>query len=104
MKTIADLATFNAEVLKHNGKVLVDFYTDRCTPCKMMVPVLEEIVSERPDLKIVKVDAGNNFEVATEFGITTVPTFLVVDKGQVKGQRVGQRSKNDLLKWVDSAV
>ncbi len=104
MKTIADLATFNAEVLKHNGKVLVDFYTDRCTPCKMMVPVLEEIISERPDLKIVKVDAGSNFEVATEFGITSVPTFLVVDKGQVKGQWVGQRSKNDLLKWVDSAV
>lgn len=104
MKTIADLAAFDVEVTKHDGKVLVDFYTDRCAPCRMMMPVLEEIATERPDLKVVKVDAATNFDVAVQFSITAVPTFLLLDKGQIKGQFTGAKSKKDLLKWVDSAV
>ena len=104
MTTIADQAQFDAEVVKHDGKVLVDFYTDRCMPCRMMSPVLEEVATERSDLKVVKVDAVANFEVAVQFSITSVPTFVIIEKGQIKGQFTGTKSKKDLLKWVDSAV
>ena len=102
MKFIPDLVTFEAEVLKHKGTVLVDFYSDGCAPCRMMTPVLEEVSKERTDLKVVKVDAATNLDVAVRFHIMAVPTFLLVKGGQILGQFTGTRSKRELLSWLDS--
>ncbi len=103
MKLIPDLVTFEAEVLNNTGTVLVDFYSDNCAPCRMMTPVLEEVSKERTDLKVVKVDAATNFDVAVKFGITAVPTFLLIKGGQICGQFSGTRSKRGMLSWIDSS-
>jgi thioredoxin 1 len=102
MKTIVDGNAFDSEVTKQTGIVLVDFYTDDCAPCRMMMPVLEEISNEQNDFKIVKVDAAANFELAANFRVSAVPTFVLFNNGQVKGQFTGARSKKNLLAWVDS--
>lgn len=102
MKIIPDSSTFESEVTKHAGIVLVDFYTDTCPPCRMMNPVLEELAKERSDLKIVKVDAASNYEVAVQFRVSTVPTFLLFTNGQVRGQFTGLRAKKDLVSWIEA--
>jgi thioredoxin 1 len=102
MKIIPDWNAFETEVIKHAGTVLVDFYTDGCGPCRMMNPVLEEISGERADLKVVKVDAASNYETATKFRILAVPTFVLLQNGDVKGQFTGARSKRDLVTWIDA--
>jgi thioredoxin 1 len=102
MKTIADGNAFDAEVTKQTGIVLVDFYTDDCAPCRMMMPVLEELSNEQNDFKIVKVDAAANLELAANFRVSAVPTFVLFNNGQVKGQFTGARSKKNLLAWIDS--
>lgn len=102
MITIADWNTFESEVEKCAGTVLVDFYTDGCPPCRMMMPVLNELANERPDVKFVKVDAASNTDAAVRFRVSAVPTFLLFTNGQVKGQFSGARSKKDLVSWIDS--
>ena len=102
MTTIPDAATFQSEVVKFPGAVLVDFYTDGCNPCRLMMPVLEELAKEQSTLKIVKVDAAANFEVAATFRVQAVPTFLLFQGGEVRAQFTGARSKRDLISWIDS--
>ena len=102
MKTIPDQDAFQTEVVSQPGIVLVDFYTDGCAPCRMMNPVLEELAKERSDLKIVKVDAGTNYQVAAQFRVSAVPTFLLFNRGQVVGQFTGARSKRDLVSWIEA--
>jgi len=100
MKTISDSNTFDAEVANQPGIVLVDFFTEHCPPCRLMNPVLEELEKERNDLRIVKVDAASNYEVAARYRVAAVPTFLLFNDGQVKGQFTGSRSKKDLISWI----
>lgn len=102
MKTIADGNDFDTEVIQQTGVVLVDFYTDGCGPCRMMMPTLEELAIEQSNLKIVKVDAAANNVLAANFRVSAVPTFVLFNNGQVKGQFTGARSKKDLLAWIDS--
>ncbi len=102
MKTIVDENDFDAEVIKQTGVVLVDFYTDGCAPCRMMMPVLEELAIEQSELKIVKVDAAANNALAANFRVSAVPTFVLFNNGQVKGQFTGARSKKNLIEWISS--
>ena len=95
-------ASFEKEVLQHAGTVLVDFYTPECNPCKMMVPLLNEIALERGNsLKIVKLNAGEHVRTASEYRVNGVPALLLFRDGQVVKQRVGLCSKKNLLAWID---
>ena len=92
---------FKQEVETHAGRVLIDFYTPTCPPCRAFAPTLEQIATEQADkLKVVKVDASVEGELASEFGITAVPTFVLLDKGTKKAQLTGLRSKKDFEKWL----
>jgi thioredoxin 1 len=92
---------FQQEVKAHPGRVLIDFYTPTCPPCRAFAPTLEQIAAEQADrLKVVKVDASVEGELATEFGITAVPTFVLLDRGAKKAQLTGLRSKKDFEKWL----
>jgi thioredoxin 1 len=102
MSALISNDTFQAEVLKFPGTVLVDFYTDGCGPCRMMAPILEDVAREQPDLKIVKIDAASDPELAASFRVSAVPTFLLFVGGEVRGQFVGMRSKKDLMSWLSS--
>jgi len=94
-------AEFEAEVVYSDLPVLVDFYTDRCGPCRMMAPVLDELASEEAGrMKVVKIDAAAEMPLAGSFGITAVPTFLVFRNGAPVGQRTGMQSKQALIDWV----
>jgi thioredoxin len=91
---------FQKEITEHAGRVLIDFYTPTCPPCRAMAPVLDLIASEQPELKVVKIDASEESEIASEFGITAVPTFVLFNAGEKKAQLTGARSKKDFEKWL----
>ncbi len=94
-------AEFEAEVVKSDLPVLVDFYTDACGPCRMMAPVLEELsVEEGGRLKVVKVNAAEEMQLAGSLGIGVVPTFLLFHKGSPVGQKSGVQVKQALLDWA----
>lgn len=95
---------FQAEVLNQSGRVLVDFFTPQCMPCRLMLPTVEEVANERvTSLKVVKVDASKAFQAASQFGVMNAPTFLIFKDGQPIAQKVGSCSKRAFAEWVDDA-
>ena len=90
---------FDKEVLQYSGAVLVDFWAEWCGQCRMLAPILDELATENGDkLKIGKVNVDNNQELATKFGVRSIPTLLVFKGGKVQEQMVGMMSKKDLEK------
>ena len=87
---------FKEQVLISEKTVLIDFYADWCGPCKMMVPVVEKIASENQDLKVVKVNVDNETELAVNYGIMSIPTFVVIKNGEEVNRIVGAVDKSDL--------
>ena len=87
-------ANWKTEVLDSATPVLVDFWAEWCSPCKMIAPVLDDLSTELSGkLKIVKVDVDANRDLAAQFSIRSIPTLLLFKQGQVKGQMVGAMSK-----------
>jgi thioredoxin 1 len=90
-------ANFAKEVLQSAQPILVDFWAEWCGPCKMLAPILDELAGEcEGKARIGKVNIDEHQELATQFGIQSIPTLLLFDKGQVTEQIVGLRSKKDL--------
>jgi thioredoxin 1 len=88
---------FKAEVLDIKGKVLVDFWAEWCGPCKMLAPIIDEISQEIDNLKIVKVDVDSYPEIASSYGVSSIPTVVIFEDGQVKDTIVGFHQKADYL-------
>jgi len=97
MTTAVTDNTFRAEVLESERPVIVDFWAAWCGPCRVMSPILEELAEERPDLRVVTVDADHNQQVAADYGVMSLPTFMVFKHGAPVGQIVGSRPKKRLL-------
>ncbi len=78
-------------------RVLIDFYADWCGPCKMVAPILHEIEKEIPELVIAKINVDELTEVAISYGIQSIPTLLVMEKGEIINKAVGFRTKEQIL-------
>ena len=88
---------FRQEVLESEKKVLLDFWAPWCGPCRMVVPIVEEIAEERSDLVVGKINVDENPELAAQFGIVSIPTLVVMERGRIVNQAVGARSKQGIL-------
>ena len=92
---------FDEMVLKSSKKVLLDFWATWCGPCRMIAPFVEEIAAENEEIVVGKIDVDEERELAIKFGITSIPTLVVMDQGQKKGQMLGFRPKADILKLLE---
>ena len=88
---------FQNEVLNSEKKVLLDFWAPWCAPCRMVVPIVEEIATERPDIKVGKINVDEEEELAGRFGIMSIPTLVVIENGKIVNQAMGARSKEAIL-------
>lgn len=79
------------------GKVLVDCYADWCGPCRMLSPIVDEVSEELKDVTFYKLNVDDAEDVSTKYGIMSIPTLLIFDKGELKEQLVGFKTKEELI-------
>ena len=104
MKEVSD-QSFEQDVLKAEGPVLVDFWAEWCGPCKQIAPSLEEIAKEMDGkLTIAKVNIDDNPETPTQYGVRGIPTLMIFKDGQVAAMKVGALPKSKLLEWVQESI
>ena len=91
---------FHSEVINSEQKVLLDFWAPWCGPCRMVLPLVEEIAKERSDIKVGKINVDENPELAARFGVTSIPTLMVMEHGQIIRQAKGARPKKAILNML----
>lgn len=88
----------NFESVKQSEKtVLLDFYADWCGPCRMVSPLVDEIAQEHPEYLVGKINVDEEGELAAAFGVSSIPTLVVMKGGKVVSQSAGARPKNQIL-------
>ena len=91
---------FQNEIMDSEKTVLLDFGAPWCAPCRMVVPVIEEIAGERPDIRVGKINVDEQPELASEFSIMSIPTLVVMKNGKIVQQVSGARPKNAILEML----
>lgn len=91
---------FEAEVLRSDKPVLIDFWASWCGPCRMMSPIVDEIAAERGDIKVGKVNVDEESELAGAFNVMSIPTLVVIKEGKVVNGAVGVRPKAEILRMI----
>ena len=102
--TVVTDQTFEQEVLKSDTPVLVDFWATWCGPCRMVAPVLEEIASERDNVRIAKLDVDANPITAGRLGVRAIPTMILFKDGKEAQRLVGYMPKERLLQQIQPHV
>lgn len=98
MKLTSD--NFKTEVLESEVPVLVDFWAEWCGPCRMVLPIVEELSEELTDVKVGKVNVDEQPDLAMEYKIMTIPTLLVFKNGEVANKAIGAMSKAEILELL----
>ena len=91
---------FQNEIMDSEKTVLLDFWAPGCAPCRMVVPIVEEIASERRDIKVGKINVDEEPELANKFSIMSIPTLVVMKNGKIVQQVSGARPKNAILEML----
>jgi thioredoxin 1 len=98
-------ATFEKDVIKASGPVVVDFWAEWCGPCRVIAPALEEISrSLGSKVKIVKLNVDENPGTATKYGIMSIPTLMLFKDGQIASRQIGAAPKQKLEQWITGSV
>ena len=85
----------------NDGVTLLDFYADWCGPCRMVLPLVDQIADERRDLLVGKINVNENPDLAREFGVLSIPTLVVMKNGKIVNRASGARSKEKILELVE---
>ena len=99
-----DKSNFQNEVMNSDKPVLLDFWAPWCGPCRMVVPIVEEIARERSDIKVGKINVDENPELAGQFGVMSIPTLILFKDGQVVDTLVGYHPKAALEDLIKKAL
>ncbi|ATB65660.1 thioredoxin TrxA [Pseudomonas mosselii] len=104
IKHVTD-ASFEADVLKADGAVLVDYWAEWCGPCKMIAPVLDDIAAEyQGKVTIAKLNIDENAETPAKHGVRGIPTLMLFKNGNVEATKVGALSKSQLKAFLDASL
>jgi len=95
---------FQAEVIESEQPVLVDFWAPWCGPCRIVAPVLEEIASERPDLRVVKLNVDENQQTAASFQVLSIPTLILFKGGEAVKTVIGAYPKKKLEQELEPSL
>ncbi len=92
--------TFHEEVILSDKPVLLDFWAPWCGPCRMVVPIVEEIAKERDDIKVVKINVDEEPELASEYQIMSIPTLMVMRNGEIVTRSMGAKPKAQIVAMI----
>lgn len=91
---------FNSEVINSDKPVLLDFWAPWCGPCRVVLPIVEEIAHERSDIKVGKINVDEHPGLAKQFGVMSIPTLVVMKGGKIVNQATGARPKAAILSML----
>ena len=91
---------YEKEVLQSEKPVLLDFYADWCGPCRMVLPIVEELAEENPHIKVCKVNVDEEQALAAQFQVYSIPSLFVLKNGDIVNQSVGAKSKEEILQML----
>lgn len=98
---IVNSENFEDKILKSEKKVLLDFYADWCGPCRMVAPAVQQLADEHPEYLFAKVNVDSEPDIASRYGVMSIPTLVVIENGEVINRSTGARPKAALLALLE---